>query len=160
MNVKFFFLNILKTTHNSVRESVKNALSRTLLHLVFKIFKKENFTIIKSVFFKRFEIFHQQMHTPLKNKEVILDRKILKMQSYSSFTLHVSSENPISAEKLKITLSKIQILPPNVVWSKTNWSYTFLKWILWKISSNWLFQRNVDSDLERAQTSEHCFRVT
>ena len=50
MNVKFFFLNILKTTHNSVRESVKNALSRTLLHLVFKIFKKKNFTLIKSAF--------------------------------------------------------------------------------------------------------------
>ena len=39
INVKFFFLNILKTTHNSLRESVKNALSRTLLHLVFNIFK-------------------------------------------------------------------------------------------------------------------------
>ena len=45
-----------------------------------------------------------------------------------------------------------------VVWSKTNWSYTFSKWISWQISSNWLFQRNVDSDLERAQTSEHCSR--
>ena len=32
----------------------------------------------------------------------------------------------------------------------------FSKWISWKISSNWLFQRNVGSDLERAQTSEHC----
>ena len=61
MNVKFFFLNILKTTHNSVWERVKNALSCTLLHLVFKIFKKKNFTFIKSVF-------HQQMHTSLKNK--------------------------------------------------------------------------------------------
>ena len=50
MSVKFFFLNILKTTHDRVRESVKNALSRTLLHLVFKIFKKKNFTIIKSAF--------------------------------------------------------------------------------------------------------------
>ena len=48
MNVKFFFLNILKTTHNSVRERVKNVLSRTLLHLVFKIFKKKYFTFIKS----------------------------------------------------------------------------------------------------------------
>ena len=49
INVKFFFLNILKTTQ-CVRESVKNALYRTLLHLVFKIFKKKNFTIIKSAF--------------------------------------------------------------------------------------------------------------
>ena len=33
------------------------------------------------------------------------------MQRYSSVTLHVSPENPISAEKLKITFAKIQILP-------------------------------------------------
>ena len=50
MNVKFFFLNILKTTHNSVQERVKNALSRTLLHLVIKIFKKKNFTFRKRPF--------------------------------------------------------------------------------------------------------------
>ena len=35
------------------------------------------------------------------------------MQRYSSVTLHVSPKNPISAEKLKITFSKIQILPQN-----------------------------------------------
>ena len=46
-----------------------------------------------------------------------------------------------------------------VVWSKTNWSYTFSKWISWQFSSNWLFQINVDFDLERAQTSEHCFSL-
>ena len=57
MNVKFFFLNILKTTHNSVRERVKNALSRTLLHLVFKIFKKKNFTFIKSAFLNNLRFF-------------------------------------------------------------------------------------------------------
>ena len=55
--VKFFFLNILKTTHISVRESVKNALSGTLLHLVFKIFKKKNFTIIKSAFVNNLRFF-------------------------------------------------------------------------------------------------------
>ena len=33
------------------------------------------------------------------------------MQRYSSVTLHVSPKNPISAEKLKITFAKIQILP-------------------------------------------------
>ena len=48
MNVKFLFLNILKTTHDRVQESVKNAVSHTLLHLVFKIFIKKNFAIIKS----------------------------------------------------------------------------------------------------------------
>ena len=57
MNVKFFFLNILKTTHDRVRESVKNVLSCTLLNLVFKIFKKKNFTIIKSTFVKNLRFF-------------------------------------------------------------------------------------------------------
>ena len=52
-----FFLNILKTTHNSVRERVKNALSRTLLHLVFKILKKKNFTFIKSAFLNNLRFF-------------------------------------------------------------------------------------------------------
>ena len=36
------------------------------------------------------------------------------MKRYSSVTLHVSPKNPISAEKLKITFSKIQILPQNL----------------------------------------------
>ena len=35
------------------------------------------------------------------------------MQRYSSVTLHVSQKNRISAEKLKWTFSKIQILPKN-----------------------------------------------
>ena len=35
------------------------------------------------------------------------------MQRYSNVTLHVSPKNPISAEKLKITFAKNQILPPN-----------------------------------------------
>ena len=35
------------------------------------------------------------------------------MQRYSSVTLHVSPKNPISAEKLKITFSKIQFLAIN-----------------------------------------------
>ena len=43
--------------------------------------------------------------------QVILDRKVLKMQLYSSVTLHVSPKNPISAEKLKITFAKIKIKP-------------------------------------------------
>ena len=57
MSVKFFFLNILMTTHDRVRESVKNALSCTLLHLVFNIFKKKNFTIIKSAFLNHLRFF-------------------------------------------------------------------------------------------------------
>ena len=57
INVKFFFLTILKTTHNSVREKLKNALSRTMIHLVFKIFKRKNFTFIKSAFVKSLKFF-------------------------------------------------------------------------------------------------------
>ena len=44
-------------------------------------------------------------------KQVMLDPKVLKMQCYSIVTLHVSPKNPISAEKLKKTFAKIQILP-------------------------------------------------
>ena len=43
-----------------------------------------------------------------------------------------------------------------VIWSKTNWSFMFLEWISWQISSNELFQRNIGPDLERDQTSELC----
>ena len=35
------------------------------------------------------------------------------MERYSSVTLHVSPKNPISAEKLKSTFAKIQILARN-----------------------------------------------
>ena len=42
---------------------------------------------------------------------VLVDRKVLKMQRYSSVTLHVSPKNPISAEKLKITFFKSQFCP-------------------------------------------------
>ena len=48
MNVKFFFLNILKTKCNSVRERTFFTLSCTLLCVVFKIFKKKKITFIKS----------------------------------------------------------------------------------------------------------------
>ena len=58
---------ILKTKGNSVRERVKNTLSRTQLHLVFKILKKKNFTLIKSIKFNNL-IFLQKMHTYFKNK--------------------------------------------------------------------------------------------
>ena len=107
MSVKFFFLNILKTTHDRVRESVKNDLSRTLLHLVIKIFKNKNFTIIKSAFVNNLRFFTNKCRHFLK--QVILDRKVLKMQRYSSTTLHVSQKKQISAEKKKITFSKLQI---------------------------------------------------
>ena len=57
MNVKFFFLNILKTKCNSVRERAFLTLSRTLLCVVFKIFKKEKLCIHQKCFFKQFGIF-------------------------------------------------------------------------------------------------------
>ena len=72
---------------------------------------KEKLHIHQKCFYKQFEIFHQQMHTSLKKKN--LNRKVLKIQRYSSVTLHVSPKNPISAENLKITFATIQILPRN-----------------------------------------------
>ena len=42
-----------------------------------------------------------------------MDGKVLKMQRYSSVTLHVSPKNPTSAGILKVTFSKIQIFPRN-----------------------------------------------
>ena len=49
---------------------------------------------------------------PLRKTTSNFNRKVLKVQRYSSVTLLVSPKNAISAEKLKITFSKIQILPP------------------------------------------------
>ena len=46
----FFSSYILKTKCNSVRERAFFTLSCTLLYVVFKIFKKKNFTLIKSAF--------------------------------------------------------------------------------------------------------------
>ena len=97
-------VNILNTKCNSVRERAFFTLSRTLLCVVFKIIKKKNFTFIKSSFINHLRFFTKKCTHLLKH--VILNRKVLKMQRYSSVTLHVSPKKPISAEKLKITNPK------------------------------------------------------
>ena len=66
MTVKFFFLNILKTKCNSVRERAFFTLSRTLLCVVFKIFKKKNFTFIKSAFLNNLRFFTNECTHLLK----------------------------------------------------------------------------------------------
>ena len=85
------------------------------------------------------------------------------MKRYSSVTLQVSPKNPISEEKLKITSPKIKISPqkkfPEWFGHKEIERICFWKSNM-KNSSNWFFQRNVGFDLKRAQTSEHCFRLT
>ena len=95
-------------------------------------------------------------------KIIILDCKVFKFKRFSSVTRNVSVKHPILNQNLIQKPAKIEKCPPKffswVIWTKTNWSYTFSKWISWQISSNWLFQRNVDSDLEKAQTSEPWFR--
>ena len=53
------------------------------------------------------------MNAQLFEKQVFIDRKIFKMQRYSSITLHVSHKTPISEGSKKITSTKIQILPQN-----------------------------------------------
>ena len=78
-------------------KGLKMSFSRTLLHLVFKIYIKKTEHSSK-VFFKWMEIFHQ--------KQVILDIKVFKMQRDSRVTLHVSPQNPVLEENLKITYKK------------------------------------------------------
>ena len=69
MHVKLFFLNILKTKCNSVRERAFFTLSRTLLHLVFEIYKQtKKLHIDQKYLIIQFEIFHKPMHTSFKNK--------------------------------------------------------------------------------------------
>ena len=58
------------TTHNSVRERVKNALSRTLLHLVIKIFKKKNLTFLKSAFLNNLRFFTNKCTHLLKTSNL------------------------------------------------------------------------------------------
>ena len=94
-------------------------------------------------------------------KIIILDWKVFKFKRFSSITQNVSAKHPILNQNLIQKPAKNEKCPPKifswVIWTKTHWSYTFSKWISWQISSNWLFQRNVDSNLEKAQTSEPCF---
>ena len=160
MNVKFFsFFLILKTKCNRVRErAFFYPFSHPIMCSLQNILKEK--LCIHQKFFSDF--LPTNAHIFLE--QVIFDRKVFKMQRYSSVTLHVSPKTPISAEKLKITFAKNQNFArkflSSVVWSITNWSFTFFKWISRQISSNWRFQRNVDFDLERAQTSEHSSKDT
>ena len=105
-----FFLNLLETKCNSVRKRVKNAFSRTLLHLVFKIFKKKKITLIKSTKYNNLRFFLQK-NAHIFQKQVICDRKLFKLQPYGSVTLHVSHKTPISDGSKKVTYIKMQILP-------------------------------------------------
>ena len=68
INLKCIFLNILKTKCNSVQEKAIFTLSRTLLQLVFKIFKTDKFHVDQKYWFEQFEICHQRMLTFFKNK--------------------------------------------------------------------------------------------
>ena len=59
-----------------MRERAFFTVYRTLLHVFFKIFKKDNFHIHEKYLINQIEIFNQQMHT---SKQVILGRKVFKM---------------------------------------------------------------------------------
>ena len=142
----------------SVRERVKNTLSRTLytfsskyIFFFYSRWSKVLQTTIWDFSLKNAHIFL---------KIIILHCKVFKFKRFSSVTRNVSVKHPILNQNLIQKPAKIEKCPPKkfswVIWTKTNWSYTFSKWISWQISSNWLFQRNVDSDLEKAQTSEPC----
>ena len=62
---------------------------------------------------------------------IIFNSKVFKLQRDSSVTLNTGQKSPISAKKLKITSTKIQILPwnffPWVIWSKQNETYMLSK---------------------------------
>ena len=121
----FLFLHILKTKCNRVRERVNDYLSYILLH--FKIFKKKNFTLIKSAVLNNFILFTNKCTHIIFKKNY---RKVLKLQCYSSLILHVSLNDPFSQVKMKISSTKTLILPHKkswVIWSKNNWTYWFLK---------------------------------
>ena len=95
-----------------MRERAFFTLFRRLVHLVFKIFKKEKLHIYQMYLIEQFEIFHEQMHTYFK-KQVIFDQKVFKMQRYSSVAFHDSPKTPNSEWSKKVTFRKIQILPQN-----------------------------------------------
>ena len=141
-----------------MRERVKNTLSRTLYAFVSKYFVFLNSRWSKVLKTTIWDFSLKNSHIFLKI--IILDCKVFKFKRFSSVTRNVSVKHPILNQNLIQKPAKIEKCPPKkfswVIWTKTNWSYTFSKWISWQISSNWLFQRNVDSDLEKAQTSEPC----
>ena len=142
----------------SVRERVKNTLSCKLYAFVSKYFFFFNSRWSKVLKTTIWDYILKNSH--IFSKFIILDCKVFKLERFSSVTQNVSVKHPILNLNLFQKPAKIEKCPPKknswVIWTKTNWSYTFSKWISWQISSNWLFQRNLDSDLERAQTSEHC----
>ena len=103
-----------------------------------------------------------QTHAHIFQKQIIIDRIVLKMQRHSSVTLHVSPETPIS-EGSKNNFHKNQNFASHIFFL----SDLVLKLLnlfafesfAWKIGSNWSLQRNVGFVLERAQTSKHCCRA-
>ena len=107
---------------------------------------------------KKLDFFLAYIHVFLKI--ISFNSKVLKSQPDSSITLHVSLKTPISADKLKITSTKIQMLSQQNFpewFGQKKLNLNVFESILWKISLNWGFQRNLYSDIERAQPFEHCY---
>ena len=132
-------------------------LSHTLLHLVLKIFKKKNFTLIKMTRLNTLRFFANESTHFFKISN--FDSKVFKLHCYNSVTQHVSPKNPISGKKLRITSTKIQSSPKFFFLSDfviNQLNLYVIKSFSWKIRSIWCFQRNVGSACERAQTSQHC----
>ena len=109
--MKFFFLNILKTKCNSVRERAFFTLSRTLLCVVFKIFKKINFTLNKSAFLHNLRFFPNKCTHLLKtgNFGPQGPQNEALQQRYSP----CQSKKPNFSGEIENNLTKIQILPQN-----------------------------------------------
>ena len=95
MNIKFYFLNIFKTKCNSVQERVKIAFSCTLYS---KYLQRKSSHSSKVVNYIILHFSPRNAYTFLIL--VIFDRKVFKLQYYSSVTLHISQKkNNFRGEK-------------------------------------------------------------
>ena len=84
-------------------------------------------------------------------KGVIFNSKVFKIAAWQQRYSKCKSENTILAKKLKITSTKIEILPQKIFLSdlvKTKLNLYVFESISWKFSSTLCFQRNMYSDLE------------
>ena len=125
------------------------------VNLVLKIFKKKNFTLIKSSKLNNCRFFTNE-YTHLLRTSYFWPKGlqiVALQQRYSPF----QSENPISREKLKITSTKIQILP-QIFFHKPMELFGFWRYFM-KKQLKLIFPKTCVFNLERSQTSKHCFRL-
>ena len=89
-------------------------------------------------------------------KQVIFDRKLFKLQRYSSITLRVSpKKNKFQSRKRRWIPQNFQAISQNIFLGDLflkQLNLLVFKRMLWKICSKYFFRRNVGFDLKRQQT--------